>query len=168
VKSRGQSKDFAKTAVLPERTREAHRAGETQELRSLSVQEIEEWLKADPSAEATDAAAAHLATAEEHDTGETEHSVYDEYVRGFDDVPTLLDAVGPPPPRRHAPDFRQGERPDLRREPRVDARALRETKAADLERAYVEYLRPDEPARPASKKPAKHNKSRRSGKRKKR
>ena len=40
------------------------------------------------------------------------HALYDEYVRGFDEVPVLRDAVALPP-RRVTPDFRKGERPDL-------------------------------------------------------
>jgi hypothetical protein len=57
-------------------------------------------------------------------------SVYEEYVRGFDDVPVLQDAVHTPPRRRPPPDFRRGERRDARTEARPDAYAAREENAA--------------------------------------
>jgi hypothetical protein len=90
--------------------------------------------------------------------------------RGFVDVPTLLDVVGSPPRRVVQPDFRRGERPDRRKEPRLDALTEREARGAELEQLYQEYARPDSKpstARAADKKP-KRGKPRRPGKRKKR
>ena len=140
-------------------------AGETQELRALSVQEIELRLKGDadsapPPEDDADMSSADLATPE------LDHALYDEYVRGFDDVPTLLDAVALPPRRVPQPDFRRGERPDRRKEQRLDAQALRAATAAEIERSYREYEQPE--SAPAAPKKPKRPKSRKSGKRKKR
>lgn len=163
VKGRAHPEDFAAEG-RPGQTKDPG-AGETQELRALSVQEIELRLKGDaqtpPPVEDTPAA-----SPADFATPELDHALYDEYVRGFDDVPTLHDAVALPPRRVPQPDFRRGERPDRRKEQRLDAHALRADKAADIELAYREYEQP-EPA-PASRKKPKRPKSRKSGKRKKR
>lgn len=67
-----------------------------------------------------------------------ERDLYDEYVLGLDDLPVLRDAISLPPPP--PPDFRHGERPDLRKERRDDAHAARERRAAERERDYGEYV----------------------------
>lgn len=67
----------------------------------------------------------------------TEIECYDEYVRGLEEVPTLVDAVAPGP--RPPPDFRNGERPDQRKEPRPDAWLERESLSSEIERLYSEY-----------------------------
>jgi hypothetical protein len=82
-------------------------------------------------------------------------SVYEEYVRGFDDVPVLQDAVHAPPRRRPPPDFRRGERRDARKEARPDAYTTREQNAAELALLYGEYCG-DVPGAPA---PAKRSKT---------
>jgi hypothetical protein len=69
---------------------------------------------------------------------------YDEYVRGLDEVPTLHDAVSPGP--KPPPDFRSGERPDQRKEPRPDAWLARESLASEIERLYREYSSDPPPA----------------------
>jgi hypothetical protein len=66
-------------------------------------------------------------------------SVYEEYVRGFDDLPILQDTVHAPPRPRPPPDFRRGERRDARKESRPDAYTVREDNAAELARRYGEY-----------------------------
>lgn len=165
MKGRAHPEDFAAAASQPGQTQDSGVAGETQELRALSVQEIELRLKGDgqPSPPADDHASLSSA---ELATPELDHALYDEYVRGFDDVPTLHDAVALPPRRVPQPDFRLGERADRRKEQRTDAQALRAVKAAEIEQSYREYEQP-EPAPAAPKKP-KRPKSRKSGKRKKR
>ena len=169
MKGRAHSEDFAEAAGPPARTKDSRSAGETQELRGLSVQEIELWLKGEAQADEWQAPFAEIDALEEQAgvaRSEFDHAAYQEYARGFDDVPTLHDAVGLPPRRVVPPDFRRGERPDQRKERRLDAQSLREARTADLEGAYLEYAQP-EPARGASKKP-KRGKPRKSGKRKKR
>src|SRR5262249_35255826 len=152
-------------ATPPERTKDSCAVGETQELRALSVQEIELRLKAEaqtpPLAESE-----ALEGEAEVAAPELEHALYDEHVRGFDEGPTLLDAVGLPPRPVPQPDFRRGERPDQRKERRLDAHELRESNAVEVEQSYREYELP-EPARAAPKKP-KARKPRKTGKRKKR
>lgn len=69
-------------------------------------------------------------------------AVYQEYVRGFDDIPVLQDAVHVPPRPPVQPDFRRGERRDARREQRPDAYSIREANRADFERLYREYSEP--------------------------
>ena len=66
-------------------------------------------------------------------------AAYEEYVRGFDDIPILQDAVHAPPRPRPQPDFRRGERRDARKAPRPDAYTVREEVLAELERLYAEY-----------------------------
>jgi len=80
------------------------------------------------------------------------NAVYDEYLRGFDDVPVLQDAVRVPPPQRRQPDFRRGERRDVRQEPRPDAYLLREATSAEIELLYREYAQPAPVARGAKRK----------------
>jgi hypothetical protein len=80
-------------------------------------------------------------------------AAYDEYLRGFDDVPVLQDAVRTPPRRLPPPDFRRGERRDVRKELRPDAYSVREANSAELERLYQEYSQPEPVAvRPKRKK----------------
>ncbi len=67
---------------------------------------------------------------------------YEEYLRGFDDIPVLQDAVRIPPPRPQQPDFRRGERRDVRQEPRPDAYTFREATLAEAEFLYREYAGP--------------------------
>ena len=170
MKGRAHPENFAAPANEPAQTRDPGSAGETQELRALSVQEIELRLKGDaqappPAGEYAAEEDAHPSSAEPAEP-ELDHALYDEYVRGFDDVPTLLDAVALPPRRVLEPDFRRGERPDQRKEQRLDPQAARSARTADLEQSYREYEQP-EPARAARKKP-KPRKPRKSGKRKKR
>jgi hypothetical protein len=67
---------------------------------------------------------------------------YDEYVRGFDEIPVLEDAVRIPPRPVRPPSFVQGERRSLRREERPDGYSLREQHLAELEALYGEYVAP--------------------------
>jgi hypothetical protein len=81
------------------------------------------------------------------------NAAYDEYLRGFDDIPVLQDAVRTPPPRRQQPDFRRGERRDVRQENRPDESSLREATLAEIEFLYHEYTQPAPVApRPKRKK----------------
>src|SRR5690554_3510542 len=84
----------------------------------------------------------------------TYYTVYDEYLRGFDELPVLQDAVRIPP-RRLEPDFRLGERRDARKEPRPDAYIVREEYRAALERLYAEYCAPPPAAKSRRKRAAK-------------
>jgi hypothetical protein len=151
VKSRAHPGDLATAASPPAQTQDACADGETQELRALSVQEIELRLKGDAEALPFAERDAYASPAELA-TPELDHALYDEYVRGFNDVPTLHDAVALPPRRAAQPDFRRGERPDQRRERRRDAREQRDANLAELEQSYREYELP-EPARSAGSKP---------------
>ena len=83
------------------------------------------------------------------------NSVYEEYLRGFDDIPVLQDAVGMPLRRRPPPDFRRGERRDVRQEQRPDAYSAREASVAEVELLYEEYSQPA----PAAAAPAKRKKT---------
>jgi hypothetical protein len=89
-----------------------------------------------------------------------ECALYDEYVRGFDDVPTLTDPVALPPPRIVPPEFRLGERKNIRRHAREDAEALRETSAREQAELYAEYSEP-------TAKKTKRGKRRKKGQRRK-
>jgi hypothetical protein len=80
------------------------------------------------------------------------HSLYEEYVRGFDEIPVLDDAVRIPPRRSPPPNFVRGERRDLRKEDRDDGYSLRETSRAEIETLYCEYLAP-KAAKPKRKPP---------------
>ena len=71
-----------------------------------------------------------------------ERALYEEYLRGFDDVPTLTDPVALPPPRRLPPDFRFGERKDARKQVREDAETLRGSRLRELGEMYSEYVQP--------------------------
>jgi hypothetical protein len=66
-------------------------------------------------------------------------AAYAEYARGFDDIPVLSDAVHSPPRPPLPPDFRRGERPNVRKETRPDSYTLRETIDAELVSLYAEY-----------------------------
>src|SRR5688500_6431036 len=79
-------------------------------------------------------------------------SLYEEYVRGFDEIPVLDDAVRIPPRRSLPPNFVRGERPSLRKEERGDGYALREATRAEIETLYREYLAP-QTAKPKRKAP---------------
>jgi hypothetical protein len=87
------------------------------------------------------------------------HSLYDEYVRGFDEVPVLDDAVRVPPSLPRPPNFVRGERRSLRSEERPDGYSLREASVAELEQLYLEYVAP----KPAARKPKKRATKKRSG-----
>ena len=77
---------------------------------------------------------------------------YDEYVRGFDEIPVLDDAVRIPPRRSLPPNFVRGERRNLRKEERDDVYSQREANRAELETLYCEYLEP-KAAKPKRKQP---------------
>jgi hypothetical protein len=80
------------------------------------------------------------------------NAAYDEYLRGFDDIPVLQDAVRIPPPRSRQPEFRRGERRDARQEQRPDAYSLREATLAEVEFLYREYTQPAPVARRPKRK----------------
>ena len=80
------------------------------------------------------------------------HDCYEEYVRGFDEVPVLDDAVAIPPRRVAPPSFVRGERRTVRKEERPDGYALRAAAQAAIERLYGEYLAP-KPVNAKRKKP---------------
>jgi hypothetical protein len=97
-------------------------------------------------------------TASEHEAHRTaldrepaDRETYDEYVRGFDEIPVLSDVVRTPPRRAQPPNFVRGERRDLRRAERPDGYSQREEGLADLERLYREYAAPAS-GRPKRKK----------------
>jgi hypothetical protein len=90
------------------------------------------------------------------------NAVYEEYLRGFDDIPVLQDAVRIPPPRRGPPDFRRGERRDARQEPRPDAYSLREETLAETELRYREYTQPA----PVAARPTRNKRTKRKSARK--
>jgi hypothetical protein len=76
-----------------------------------------------------------------HDGDEpVDREVYDEYARGFDDIPILDDAVIIPPRPRLPPSFVDGERRSLRKQERPDGFDLRQAKLDELEELYREYL----------------------------
>jgi hypothetical protein len=83
-----------------------------------------------------------------------ECALYDEYVRGFDDIPTLTDPVRVPPPRIAPPEFQLGERKDIRKHAREDAETLRETSAREQAKMYGEYVEPSA-KKPRNAKPRK-------------
>jgi hypothetical protein len=71
-----------------------------------------------------------------------ERALYEEYVADLDDLPILTDPVAIPAPRATPPDFRRGERRDVRRHPREDGITAREHAAHELAALYDEYLEP--------------------------
>jgi hypothetical protein len=79
------------------------------------------------------------------------NAAYEEYLRSFDEIPVLQDVVRIPPPRPRPPDFRRGERRDVRQEPRPDGYAARVASQLELELMYREYAQPA-PAAPAKAK----------------
>jgi hypothetical protein len=80
------------------------------------------------------------------------NAAYEEYLRGFDDIPVLQDAVQIPPRRPQPPDFRRGERRDVRHESRPDGYAAREASQLVLELLYQEYSQPEPPVGTKGKK----------------
>jgi hypothetical protein len=90
-------------------------------------------------------------------------ALYDEYERGFDEVPVLDDAVRIPPRRALPPNFVRGERRDLRKQERADGYAQREAGIAEVELLYGEYVDPGM-GKPKRKKT--RSKSKRGSKRK--
>lgn len=90
-------------------------------------------------------------------------ALYEEYVRGFDVVPVLEDAVRIPPRRTLPANFVRGERRDLRKQERTDGYTQREAGVAEIEMLYTEYLAPAA-GKPKRKPP--RAKKRNSGKRK--
>jgi hypothetical protein len=93
---------------------------------------------------------------------------YEEYVRGFDDVPVLEDVVSAPPRRSARANFVRGERRNARREERPDGYTLREASLADIETLYDEYrqptlARPSRDAPGASKRSGRKRRSRAAG-----
>lgn len=68
--------------------------------------------------------------------------MYEEYVRGFDEVPILDDAVRIPPRSSPPPNFVRGERPSLRKAERTDGYSFRQASLAEIEALYGEYLAP--------------------------
>lgn len=81
------------------------------------------------------------------------HALYEEYLRGFDDIPVLDDAVRIPPRPAPPPSFVRGERRSLRKHERNDGYLLREAFLAELERQYQEYVAPlPDPAKKAKKR----------------
>jgi hypothetical protein len=102
---------------------------------------------------ASQATAASASTLD--DEQRVKHSLYDEYVRGFDEVPVLDDAVRIPPPVPRPPSFVRGERRSLRSEERADGYSLREASVAEIEQLYGEYIAPQPAARTPKKRAAK-------------
>jgi hypothetical protein len=90
------------------------------------------------------------------------NAAYEEYLRGFDEIPVLQDAVRIPPPRRQQPDFRRGERRDVRQEQRPDASSLREATLAEIEFLYREYTQPP----PVAPRPKRRKQPKRKSKKK--
>ena len=86
------------------------------------------------------------------------HTLYQEYVRGFDEVPVLEDAVSIPPRRTPPPNFVHGERPSLGKEDRADGYVFREATRAEIEALYGEYVAPKS-AKPKRKPPRRKKKA---------
>lgn len=80
------------------------------------------------------------------------HALYEEYVRGFDEIPVLEDAVRIPPRRSPPPSFVHGERRSLRKQERPDGYSQRVASLVELEALYGEYLAP-QTAKPKRKAP---------------
>ena len=98
------------------------------------------------------------------DEARVDHSLYDEYVRGFDEVPVLNDAVSIPLPRPAPRSFVHGERRSLRGEERPDSYSSREADLTELERLYLEYAAP----KPVRRKPTQRARKKGSGRKSKR
>jgi hypothetical protein len=92
------------------------------------------------------------------------HAHYEEYVRGFDEIPVLNDAVRIPPRREPPPNFVRGERRSLRREERPDGYSQREASLAEIETHYREY---SAPTAVRAKRATTSSKKRRGGRRRK-
>jgi hypothetical protein len=91
-------------------------------------------------------------------------TLYQEYVRGFDEIPVLVDAVIIPPRKSSPPNFVRGERRNLRRQDRPDGYEQRQVRLAELESLYREYVDPQPAGRrrkTASAKKPSRRKSRR-------
>jgi hypothetical protein len=88
-----------------------------------------------------------------------EHALYVEYIGELSNVPTLTSADEVVlAPRKPLPiDFREGWRPDARREARRDPYLVRDEQRRDLEDLYAEYERGPEGA---TKKKTKGKKAR--------
>jgi hypothetical protein len=71
-----------------------------------------------------------------------DRAMYEEYVRGFDEVPILDDAVRTPPRSSPPPNFVRGERRSLRKAERADGYSFRQASLAAIEALYDEYLAP--------------------------
>lgn len=113
-----------------------------------------------PASKATAASAAPL-----DDEQRVNQSLYDEYVRGFDVVPVLDDAVRIPPRQPRPPSFVRGERRSLRSEERPDGYSLREASLAHLERLYREYVAPNRVLRKPKKRAVKKGSGRKTRRR---
>lgn len=88
------------------------------------------------------------------------HALYEEYVRGFDDVPVLEDVVSAPPRRPAQPNFVRGERRNARKQERPDGYTVRKANLAEIETLYDEYLEPTH-ARPKRNAPVAGGRKRR-------
>jgi len=93
------------------------------------------------------------------------NAAYEEYLRGFDDIPVLQDAVRIPPRRQLPPNFVRGERRDVRQAQRPDAYSIREATMAELVLLYREYSQPaPAPVVPATPKKKQKRKNSATGK----
>jgi hypothetical protein len=110
---------------------------------------------------AAERALARVSTADAEPAGQ---ALYEEYVRGFDEIPVLEDAVRIPPRRTLPPNFVRGERRDLRKQERSDGYLQREASLAETEWLYREYVVPT--AGDAKRKPARAKKKSGGSKRK--
>jgi hypothetical protein len=108
-------------------------------------------------------AAAGRRVQSEHAVAEREpayHSLYEEYVRGFEDIPVLEDAVRIPSRPPTPPSFVRGERRSLRKEERSDGYLLREAHVAELELHYQEYVAPERATAAPKRRSRRKNKKR--------
>lgn len=96
------------------------------------------------------------------------NAAYEEYLRGFDDIPVLQDVVRIPPRRPQDPDFRRGERRDVRQESRPDAYVAREASQLEIEMLYREYVQPAAAPLTKTKKKATNPKAKRKAKKRSR
>lgn len=130
--------DYAETAVLPRETTAAKRPVEPARAPSMTVQDLEQLLMSSPQADLPPADYEPDDHGLDHSGADPASARYAEYLLLLDRVPVLRDVVQEPP---HVPtrDFRRGERPDVRRQPREDAYVLRERHARDVDEQYAEY-----------------------------